>query len=55
MIAATLLLVWEQRIGAVCPALLAALFFSAAAQLHCDIRSLQVLDLIEKQQANKAA
>jgi len=44
-----LLLVWAGNLGAVCLALVAALGWGAMVQLHCDSRSLQVFDLMQKE------
>ena len=40
----TLMLVWDQSVGAVCAGLVAALMFSFGARLEADVHFLQVLE-----------
>lgn len=40
----TLMLVWDQSVGAVCTGLFAALMFSSGARLEADVHLLQVLE-----------
>ena len=47
-ILAMLLEVFERSFGAVCWALFAAIMYGVIVHLHCDSRSLQVLDLMQK-------
>jgi len=48
-ILAMLLQVFQRSSGAACFAMLAAMMYAVIVQLHCDSRSLQVLDLMQKE------
>jgi hypothetical protein len=47
--------VFERNSGAACWALLAAMMYGVIVHLHCDSRSLQVLDLMQKEEAKPSA
>ena len=55
MIFCALLLVWARNLGAVCFAILAALGWGAMVLFHCDSRSLQVFDLMQKEHEKPSA